>query len=345
MAQDRNGKLEFPFDVRLAPAATFEVAPGVHWVRMPLPFRLDHINLYLLEDGDGWLMVDVGYGNDEVRRLWRQVWDATLGGRPITRIVITHFHPDHMGNAGWLAETLGVFPHMTYSEWLNGSLAAHLLGSANIEARKECYARHGIPAALARRFGTGHIPYSKGVTVPKEYYCIADGEVLEIGGRQWQVLVGRGHSPEHACLYCQADGLLLAGDQLLPNISPNVSAVPQEPLGDPLRHFLESLSRFKALVPADILVLPAHGRPFLGAHERIDWLHRHHDERLALIMDNVNGETTAGDMISVMFPVDEIDGHQMGFAMGESIAHLNRLMHAGRLERVDKGGIISYAKT
>lgn len=325
-------ELDYPFEVLPTPGMAKEVAPGIHWVRMPLPFKLNHINLYLLEDGDGWTMVDTGYGNDETKKLWRHVWRTVLGGRPVTRLIVTHFHPDHMGNAGWLADTLDLVPHMTQVEWLNANLAFRRAGAADVDTRISWYVRNGLTPERVEYFRAGQVPYPNGVSLPPAYIRIRDGERIAAAGRAWEVRVGTGHSPEHACLYAADLDVLLGGDQILPNISPNVSAWPHEPEGDPLGEFLDSLDVFAKILPEDTLVLPSHGRPFRGVHRRIAWLREHHAERLKTILGLIDRPKAAAELIETLFPF-EFDGHQLGFAMGEAIAHLNRLVHAGDLVR------------
>jgi glyoxylase-like metal-dependent hydrolase (beta-lactamase superfamily II) len=338
-------ELDFPFDTLPTPGTALEIAPGIHWVRMPLPFKLNHINLYLLDDGDGWTMVDTGYGNDETKALWREVWRTSLDGRPVTRLIVTHFHPDHVGNAGWLGDTLDLVPHMTQIEWLNANLASRMGGAGDVDRRIPWYIQNGLEPDRVEFFRTAYVPYPSGVTLPPSYIRIRDGERLTAAGTTWEVHVGTGHSPEHACLYSAERDVMLGGDQILPSISPNVSAVPYEPDGDPLGDFLTSLDDFEAYLPESVLVLPSHGRPFRRVHQRIDWLRGHHDERLATILGLIDRPTAAAELIETLFPF-EFDGHQLGFAMGEVIAHLNRLVYVGDLGR-DNGddGIVRYRRT
>jgi glyoxylase-like metal-dependent hydrolase (beta-lactamase superfamily II) len=250
-----------------------------------------------------------------------------------------------MGNAGWLADTLGLIPRMTQVEWLNANLALNRAGIADVDRRIPWYVRHGLPAERVEFFRTGHVPYTKGVTQPPAYVRIRGGQRIIIGGRAWEVHIGTGHSPEHACLYCPELNMLLGGDQILPNISTNVSAWPQEPESDQLADFLDSLDRFAEFLPEDVLVLPSHGRPFRGAHRRIAWLHQHHDERLAVILGQLDRPKAAAELVATLFPF-EFDGHQLGFAMGEVIAHLNRLVHAGEVERSEgDDGIVRHGRT
>ena len=338
-------ELDYPFDSLPMPGTAMEISPGIHWVRMPLPFKLNHINLYLLDDGDGWTMVDAGYGNDETKALWREVWRTSLDGRPVTRLIVTHFHPDHVGNAGWLGETLGLVPHMTQIEWLNANLASRRGGAGDVDRRIPWYIQNGLAPDRVKFFRKAYVPYPSGVTLPPGYVRLRNGERFTAANTSWEVHVGTGHSPEHACLYSAERGVMLGGDQILPSISPNVSAVAYEPDGDPLGDFLASLDDFRAYLPEDVLILPSHGRPFRGVHWRIDWLRDQHDERLATILGLIDQPKPAAELIEPLFPF-EFDGHQLGFAMGEVIAHLNRLVYAGDLgnEQGDDG-IVRYERT
>ncbi|MEX2631275.1 MAG: MBL fold metallo-hydrolase [Tistlia sp.] len=326
-------KLDYPIADYPAVDDATEVAPGVYWLSTVLPFRLRQINIWLLKDGEGWTIVDCGYAREDVRAHWRAVWQRYLGGRPVTRLVVTHFHPDHLGNSRWICDTWGLQPCMTESEWLHGQLAVLDLHTDSVGQRLRFYAAHGLDEARLARFRDEVVPYSDGVEVPESYSRIAEGDRLEIDGFEWRVIVGHGHAPEHASLYCEERALLIAGDQVLPQISPNISVWPPEPDADPLQGYFETIGRLRAAVRPDTLVLPSHRKPFYGIHPRLDELERHHRERLEATLAAVGeGETSAGAVANTLFPQD-LDGHQIGFAMNETLAHLNYLMHAGRLAR------------
>lgn len=313
--------------------SAMRVADGVYWVRMPLPFALNHINLWLLEDGDGWTMVDTGIGGEKVRALWEQVFEGTLAGRPITRILVTHFHPDHMGQAGWLTGRWNAPIWMTQAEWLYARHQHSKDLAGRMEAGEAFYRRAGVPEAqlpaLLQRFGR----YREGVEpVPASYRRIFGGEEIRIGKRNWQVIIGEGHCPEHACLACPEDKLLISGDIVLPRISPNISLFPQEPDGDPLSRYLECLGRFDHL-PEETLVLPSHDTPFTGLHARIDNLREHHKHRLDLILEACAGAPQTGLSVMQAMFTRELDSLQLGFAIGEALAHLNLLWRRGVLAR------------
>jgi len=335
--------VEYPFAEYPDAGTTIEVAPGIHWLSTPLPFRLRAINLYLLEDGDGWTIVDCGYSRDDVRAQWEQIWASTLKGKPVTRLIVTHFHPDHVGNAAWLSERWNLRPQMTQAEWLTANLAEKNLNTDNIEHRHDFYIANGLDEVHQEVFRTGVIRYSNGVQLPPAYDRLFDGDELVIGGRTWKIIVGQGHSPEHASLYSDEIGVLIAGDQLLPEITTNVSVWPGEPDADALGLFLHSLDRFETALRPDTLVLPAHRRPFRNVHTRIAELKHHHRERLdSILAVATKGPVTAGGLLTHLFPPG-LDGHQIGFAMGEAVAHLNYLVNTGALRRYSDGGVTRFA--
>ncbi|MBV8165966.1 MAG: MBL fold metallo-hydrolase [Alphaproteobacteria bacterium] len=338
MPQDLTPPLDFPWADPPAPGATITVAPGVHWVRMPLPFRLNHINLWLLDDGARTTVVDCGYGLAETRDHWR----AILETRPPARVLVTHFHPDHMGNAGWLSETYGAEVATTESEWLWANYARWVDPVGELDSRIAFYRAHGLDEdRLAQLRNRGNW-YPQGVpTLPHHYRRLRDGDEEMIGGRSWRVIVGRGHAPEQALLHCAELDLLIAGDQVLPKITPNVAVQHVEPMADPLDQFLRTLDRLHYL-PDDTLVLPSHGMPFRGLQARLDAMRQHHDERLAEVLAACAEPQTTLDIVGVLFRRD-LDVHQLGFAMGEALAHLRFLETAGRLARaVGDDGVVRF---
>jgi glyoxylase-like metal-dependent hydrolase (beta-lactamase superfamily II) len=325
--------LIYPFAQMPAQRGVIEVADGILWLSSPLPFvGLKQVNLWLLRDGDGWTMVDCGYGDEAAWSELEATWAAALGGRPIRRLVITHFHPDHAGNSRRIAARWKVTPLMTQAEWFAANLAIQDRTGDAVARRVAFFRAHGLDAARTKTFTDGVVRYSSGVDLPPEHRRIRDGDTLEIGGDRWTVLTGEGHSPEHAALYCPARKILISGDQILPTITTNISVWHDEPDGDPLGLFLQTCRRFRQLIDPATLVLPSHRRPFRNVQRRLDELAQHHDERLALVLAAAAKEITAADLIDVLFQ-RALDGHQMGFAMGEAIAHLNRLVELGRIGR------------
>ncbi len=324
--------LDYPFPEPPAFGDPVEILPGLHWLRMPLPFSLDHINLWLIEDGDGWTLIDTGLATDPVKALWRELFAGRLAGRPVERILVTHFHPDHVGLAGWLAEHYGGELWMTRGEWLTHRLLWLDRGESFVRQHVEFYRHNGLPedwlADLEAR-GNGYAPWVS--EAPRSFRRLADGDEFAMGGDDWRVIVGTGHAPEQACLYCPARDVLIAGDQILPRITPNISVPPPEPEANPLGQYLGSLDLFRAL-PASTLVLPSHGRPFKGLATRIDQIHHHHEERLDVVIGACDDWRTAADLLPVLFK-RRMDSHETAFAAGEALAHMTYLYRAGRLER------------
>ena len=336
--------VHYPFADYPQAGTVTEVYPGIYWLSTPLPFRLRAINLWLLRDGDGWAIIDCGYKRDDVRKQWSQVWETKLGDRPVKQLIVTHFHPDHMGNSRWLSERWGVRPQMTQAEWLWANLAVNDLNSDNVPQLAGFYRRHGLDELRVGILMEGFILYSAGVSVPDCYDRLFDNQLIRIDDKDWRVLVGYGHSPEHVCLYCAELGVMISGDQILPEITPNVSVWPWEPDADPLQGFLRTMERFRPILHRDTLVLPSHRKPFTGVHIRFQELELHHHERLEKIISAIGSGITAGDLLYHLFPAN-LDGHQVAFAMNEALAHLNYLMHCGRLRRVsDNQGVYRWCK-
>jgi glyoxylase-like metal-dependent hydrolase (beta-lactamase superfamily II) len=325
--------LDHPWTAPPAPASSITVAPGVKWLRMPLPFALNHINLWLLEDGDGWALVDTGIGLPETRAIWQQLFASELDGAPLTRVIVTHFHPDHMGNAGWLVARTGVDLWCTEAEWNAARMASATQGSHDVERRLVHYRRHGFDDAAIDGFRRRGNHYPRVVpTLAPSFRRLADGDRLTIGGRSYDVFTVHGHAPDHACLWNRDDRVLISGDQVLPKITTNVSVWPDRPNSNPLRQYLDSLARFVPM-DEDTLVLPSHGLPFRGLHARLDGLRQHHDARLAETIDALRDPRTGVELIPVLFR-RELDEHQLGFAIGEVLAHLHLLEADGAVTRL-----------
>jgi glyoxylase-like metal-dependent hydrolase (beta-lactamase superfamily II) len=336
--------LSFPHRDAPAPGTVREVAPGVLWLRMPLPFALDHINLWLLEDGDAWTLVDTGLGDEPTRALWARLFADVIGARAVRRVLVTHYHPDHAGNAGWLCERFRAPLWMTQAEYLTAHAVREGVGGYVPGATLALFRANGLDDARHAQMATrGNIYRRQVPEFPASYRRIMDGEALVIGAREWQVIAGYGHAPEHAALCCEALGVLVSGDMLLPSISTNVSVWPVDPEGDPLGQFLASIRRY-ATLPAGTLVLPSHGLPFRGAAERVRQLEAHHEARLAEVMEAcAEAPRSAADVIALLFR-RKLDSHQMFFAMGEAIAHLHFLERAGSLARaVGADGVTRFS--
>lgn len=336
-------KPDYPFP-RLDYGETLEVAPGLHWVRMALPFALDHINLWLLADGDGWTVVDTGYNVPRSHEIWDAVLARLSEGKPVSRVVCTHYHPDHMGLAGWFAERYGAALWMTYTEWLQAHVAVSRTLTHDFDRWAEFYRDNGADAEMTDGFrklrDTFKDPW---YPLPETVRRLRDGERFDIGGREWEVITGSGHTHEHAALWCPDINVLISGDQILPRITSNISLWYTEPDSDPLRHYFDSLEKFRPL-PENILVLPSHDYPFRGLHGRIDDLRRHHQERLDAALEKCSAPQTATEVIPALFD-REIGPFEFSFAIGETLAHLNYLVGDGTLERRrDPDGLIRFRR-
>ena len=380
-------QLHYPFGDQLpASGCALQVAPGIKWLRMGLPFALDHINLWLLRDEmddtiepgkkrQGWTVVDCCISQPESKAQWESVFEHELDGMPILRVIVTHMHPDHIGLAHWLCERWSTPSHVCRL-WISATdFNAARVASASTtgfggEAAAQFFAAHGMTDADSLGKIRGRAGYYPSLVpeVPTNYVRLMDGKSIAIGcGRarcDWRCISGYGHAPEHIALYRAPTApdmpaprggapeleaaqrsipVLISGDMVLPRISTNVSVYDLEPEADALSLFLESIEKFLPL-PADTLVLPSHGKPFRGLHTRIAQLQDHHRDRLAEVMEACAvAPTHASDLLPVMFK-RKLDLHQTTFAMGEALAHLHLLWHAGRLSRsLGEDGIFRFS--
>jgi len=341
----RASELDYPWPDAPAPGEVIQVRPRVYWIRMPLPFALDHINLWVVEEEGGWTLIDTGIDTPETRGIWTHLLENYFSRKPVQRLICTHHHPDHMGLSGWLTEQYKIPLYTTQREWDAFHLWERLDQASLIETMRSFYRAGDVPCArqesdLERRKSL-RIRERMG---PSGFSAMHDSEDMLVGGYKWQVCVGTGHSPELAALFCPEIEVLISGDQVLPRISPNVSVMPFDIEANPLQEFLDSLSRFRQL-PDSTLVLPSHKLPFFGLHERIDALLTHHEARLDDTIVACSKPVTASEVVSVLFP-RTLDDHQYFFALGETFAHLNCLWHRGILERdISLSGAIRFAVT
>ncbi len=343
--------LQYSFGDTLPPTGTtLEVAPGVRWLRMPLPFALDHINLWLLRDRDeagreGWAIVDCGIANDPTRAAWEQIFANELQGLPVLRVIVTHMHPDHIGLAHWLTERWGVRLWISATDYNAARLASQSTTGFGGESAAAFMASHGLtdPDAVDKVRKRSNYYASMVPQVPARFRRLMGGDTLRIGEHDWTCHAGYGHAPEHISLHCAALGVLISGDMVLPRISTNVSVIDLEPEANPLPLYLASIGRMLAL-PAETLVLPSHGKPFRGLHTRVGQLVAHHDERFTdLLAACAQAPQTAASLLPVLFR-RPLDLHQTTFAMGESIAHLHALWLRGELKReLGDDGVLRFS--
>jgi glyoxylase-like metal-dependent hydrolase (beta-lactamase superfamily II) len=307
-----------------------EVAPGVLWVRFPLPFLLNHVNVYLIEDDGGWAVLDTGLGNDVTKAAWEGLLAGPLAGRRITKLICSHYHPDHLGLAGWLTERFGCPLWMSRVEFMT----TLVVQNPNFAANEGFYRERGLPLGDSMKVVDGGHVYLRQITgLPTQFSRLTDGQTLRIGGRDFAVLTGGGHSPEQVMLHCAADRLFLSADQVMTRISPNISVHGMEPNANPLGEYLASLRRLGEVVAEDVLVLPGHHLPFTGLHTRLAELAEHHATRCGLIADACRAAPrTAAEMLPVLFK-RVMDPHQTGFAFAEVVAHVNYMVARGELEQ------------
>ncbi|MDP6377052.1 MAG: MBL fold metallo-hydrolase [Pseudomonadales bacterium] len=327
--------LTYPYDKHPEPGETLEIAEGVRWLTMPMGGSLNHINLYLLEDSDGWWVVDTGLSIAQTADLWHQVFDKELGGKPVKAVVCTHFHPDHIGQSSMITDHFRCPLYMTRSEYYQARAFSGGPGSQSSWIGEEFYVRAGMPRSYLQEMAKmWEQRSSHGMAMPdlpSGYHRLHKGDTLTIGAHDWRVAVGSGHSPEHACLYCAALGIMISGDQILPVITSNVSVHPAEPEANPLKDWMESHDRFLA-TPDSTLILPAHNLPFYGVRARLRELISHHEDRMLAIEEHCVEPALAKELLPVLF-ARELDSGQMMMALGEAIAHLHLLMLRNRIER------------
>lgn len=330
-----NARLIFPHIEPPPPGGTIEVAPGILWARLALPFRLDHVNIYFIDDGDGWTLIDTGLGNKKTQAAWQPLLDGLLSERPLTRILATHFHPDHVGSAGFLLQRFDVPLYMAATEYLHSLNIKLDPGGLDAAHYRRFYLEHGLDAETTQSVvtsGHGYLRLTSGL--PPTYHRVVAGDVLRIGARDFDVLTGGGHSPEQVMLVCRAEKLFLAADQVLAKISPNVSVHAVDPEGDPLGQYLRSLAALKQEIAEDVLVLPGHNLPFYGLHARIDELIAHHHLRCDLILRACRASPrSAAELVPFVFSL-KLDPHQMGFAFSEVLAHVNYMLRQHALKEI-----------
>lgn len=321
-----------------------EVADGVFWLRFGLPMKgLNHINLWALRDGDEWVIVDTGIGNRESKDIWLGHFEKLMGARPVNRVIVTHLHPDHSGLAGWISRKFGAPLVMTRGEYFLCRLMAADTGSVAPREGLRFYQKAGFTTDQIELYKARFGGFGKAITpLPHCYDRIQDGDTGMINGREWRVIIGSGHSPEHAVLWCPELKICLSGDQILPNISSNVSVWPTEPEGNPLQNWIDSCKKLKAVLPEDTLVCPAHGIPFRGAHRRLDKLVEHHEKALDRLYEHCKTARLATQVYPVLFRRSINDGNRI-MAVGESIAHLNCLKERGLVSRrLNDAGQFTY---
>ncbi|MBT3990393.1 MAG: MBL fold metallo-hydrolase [Rhodospirillaceae bacterium] len=335
--------VEFLTDHIPEPGEVFEIVPGIQWIRMPLPFQLNHINLWLIEEEDGWALIDCGINDERTKDLWRGILGQVLNGKPLTKIICTHAHPDHIGLAGWLHAEYGAELVISREEWTFGRMVS-TGGLKDVEAYNKYFLQIGCAEEDLEDY-CAHIMTADKLycDVPHRYRRLREDRTVTIGGKSWQVIVGLGHAMEHVCLYCAESNILIAGDQVLPKITPTILVHANEPNANPLLDFLESNEKLRHL-PEDVTVLPSHNQPFTGLHTRLDYYITHHEERLETVLAACDEALNGLEVAGALFPQD-LDIYGKFFATGEAMSHIRYLEYEGKLKRSnDADGIERYQR-
>lgn len=347
MKDTPTSRLRYPWDEPPAHGEAIEVAEGVLWTRLPLPMKLDHVNIYALDEGDSWTVIDTGFATGKTRGIWQTFMDGPLGGKPVSRVIVTHHHPDHIGLAGWFQTEHGAELVTTRTSWLMGRMLSLDVQEKPVQETLDFWRSAGMdPDILARR--AAERPFNFGDIVaplPLGYTRVKQDDVIEIGGRTWDVHIGNGHAPEHATFWSRDDNLVLGGDQLLPSISPNIGVYATEPEADPLAEWLEACERFVPLAREDQLVLGGHKLPFIGLPTRLRQLIENHHGGLRRLLAFLETPKTAGECFTPLFK-RKIGEGEYGLALVEAIAHVSHLYQTDQVTRTrrDDGAWLYQAK-
>ncbi|MEO1550302.1 MAG: MBL fold metallo-hydrolase [Pseudomonadota bacterium] len=329
-----DGVIRFPWEVAPGDGEMVEVASGVHWIRLPLPMKLDHVNVYALEDEDGWSLVDTGLHSKRGVALWSRLLEGPLANRPLRRILLTHHHPDHVGNAGWLAARTGAEIWASRTAWLMARMLTLDVQERATPEQLAFYRSAGMaPEMLEARTQDRPYNFSDMVApIPLGFRRLQDGQTLTLGGRVWRVRMGHGHAPEHATLWSEDGTLVLAGDQILPGISPNLGVYPTEPEADTVGDWMEACARLRAGAENSALCLPGHKLPFTGIATRLGQLIDNHHQALARLRAHLSAPRTAHECFAPLYR-REIGAGEYGLALAEAVGHLNHLHAMGETTR------------
>lgn len=346
MDGDRVSGIRYPWAEPPAPGEAVEVAEGVLWMRLPLPMALDHVNIYALDDGEGWTVIDTGLSSNKTRRIWETLLGGPLGGKPITRVVVTHHHPDHVGNAGWFQSEHGAELVTSRTSWLFARMLTLDVQETWPQETLDFYRSAGMaPEVLKARMKDRPFNFADTVyPMPLGFARIKQGDVIRMGGRDWDVHMGNGHAPEHATFWSRDDNLVLSGDQILSSISPNLGVYATEPMADPVSAWMEACERLQTLARPDHLVLGGHKLPFTGLPLRMRQLIDNHHGALDRLLKHLDQPRAAADCFLPLFKRTIREG-EYGLALVEAVAHVNHLYHIGAVTRTQRAdGALLYQR-
>lgn len=326
--------IRYPWEIPPTEGATLEVAPGVHWIRLPLPMALDHVNVYALDEGDSWTLIDTGFSSKRSRAIWQGLLNGPLGGKPVSRVVVTHHHPDHVGLAGWFQSEHGAELWTTRTAWLFARMLLLDEQDRPMQESVAFYRSAGMdPELLEARRNERPFNFADAVyPMPLGFKRLKEGDVIRMAGRDWDVRIGNGHAPEHATFWSRDDNLVISGDQIIPSISSNIGVYATEPDADPVADWLEACERLAAFAREDHLVLGGHKLPFTGLPTRMRQLIDNHHGALERLRAHLSAPRTAAECFPPLFK-RKIGMDEYGLALVEAIAHLNHLYHLGETKR------------
>lgn len=326
--------LEYPFGNNAQLAQAELLRTGVYRLAIPLPgaLSMEHINTWIVDEGDSWSLVDCGYDFSPARQAWQGLERTLFAKKPVNRIVVTHHHVDHSGLAGWLSNRYGAAIYMAEAEFNARCQVFLRQGLWSREEGIDFFERAGLTAVEYETVANWLEFNIQGFDRPIGRYRTLDGlDHLSIGEHAWQVITVRGHSPAHTCLYCENLGVLVAGDNLLPSLAAFVGIEPGDSLAfDPLGRFLSDVKQLKEL-PADTLVLPAHGAPFIGLHNKLEQVEQHYRALLEKVLCACAEPSTVMAITRRFFPERIIQKNPF-FTVAKVAAVVNHLLAQRQLE-------------